>query len=96
MQYLFTRSQSARILAVERMTENEGRKTLGVDGAGEYARVNSRSEEGRSLGDCPQKKAEGSRRCGCGGIVPSRHLRNAISEELRPESEEEEAETGAP
>jgi RNA-directed DNA polymerase len=32
LQYLLTRSQSARILAVERVTENEGRKTPGVDG----------------------------------------------------------------
>ena len=32
LQYLLTRSQSARILAVERVTENDGRKTAGVDG----------------------------------------------------------------
>jgi RNA-directed DNA polymerase len=32
LQYLLTRSQSARILAVERVTENDGRKTPGVDG----------------------------------------------------------------
>jgi RNA-directed DNA polymerase len=32
LQYLLTRSQSARILAVARVTENEGRKTPGVDG----------------------------------------------------------------
>ena len=32
LQYLLTRSQSARILAVERVTENEGKKTPGVDG----------------------------------------------------------------
>ncbi len=33
LQYLLTRSQSARVLAVERVTENDGRKTPGVDGA---------------------------------------------------------------
>jgi RNA-directed DNA polymerase len=32
LQYLLTRSQSARILAVERVTGNDGRKTPGVDG----------------------------------------------------------------
>lgn len=32
LQYLLTRSQSARILAVERVTENDGRKTPGGDG----------------------------------------------------------------
>ena len=32
LQFLLTRSQSARILAVERVTENDGRKTPGVDG----------------------------------------------------------------
>ena len=32
LQHLLTHSQSARILAVERVTENEGRKTPGVDG----------------------------------------------------------------
>ena len=32
LQYLLTRSQSARTLAVERVTENDGRKTPGVDG----------------------------------------------------------------
>ena len=32
LQYLLTHSQSARILAVERVTENDGRKTPGVDG----------------------------------------------------------------
>jgi len=32
LQHLLTRSQSARILAVERVTENDGRKTPGVDG----------------------------------------------------------------
>lgn len=37
LQYLLTRSQSARTLAVERVTENDGRKTAGVDGAGECA-----------------------------------------------------------
>jgi retron-type reverse transcriptase len=31
LQYLLTRSQSARILAVERVTENDGSKTPGVD-----------------------------------------------------------------
>ena len=32
LQYLLTRSQSARVLAVERVTENDGSKTPGVDG----------------------------------------------------------------
>ena len=32
LQFLLTRSQSARVLAVERVTENDGRKTPGVDG----------------------------------------------------------------
>jgi RNA-directed DNA polymerase len=32
LQRLLTRSQSARILAVERVTENDGRETPGVDG----------------------------------------------------------------
>ena len=32
LQYLLTRSQSARQLAVERVTENDGKKTPGVDG----------------------------------------------------------------
>jgi RNA-directed DNA polymerase len=32
LQRLLTRSQSARILAVERVTENDGRNTPGVDG----------------------------------------------------------------
>lgn len=32
LQYLLTRSHSARILAVERVTINDGRKTPGVDG----------------------------------------------------------------
>ena len=32
LQYLLTRSQSARQLAVERVTTNEGKKTPGVDG----------------------------------------------------------------
>jgi hypothetical protein len=32
LQYLLTRSQSARVLAVERVTENDGRNTPGVDG----------------------------------------------------------------
>ena len=32
LQYLLTRSQSARVLAVERVTENDGKKTPGVDG----------------------------------------------------------------
>ena len=32
LQLLLTRSQSARSLAVERVTENDGRKTPGVDG----------------------------------------------------------------
>ena len=32
LQHLLTRSQSARVLAVERVTENDGRKTAGVDG----------------------------------------------------------------
>ena len=32
LQYLLTRSQSARILAVERVTANDGKKTPGVDG----------------------------------------------------------------
>lgn len=32
LQFLLTRSQSARILAVERVTSNDGRKTPGVDG----------------------------------------------------------------
>lgn len=32
LQYLLTRSQSARILAVERVTGNDGRNTPGVDG----------------------------------------------------------------
>jgi RNA-directed DNA polymerase len=32
LQFLLTRSQSARILAVERVTENDGRETPGVDG----------------------------------------------------------------
>ena len=32
LQYLLTRSQSARILAVERVTGNDGSKTPGVDG----------------------------------------------------------------
>jgi len=32
LQHLLTRSQSARILAVERVTTNDGRKTPGVDG----------------------------------------------------------------
>ena len=32
LQYLLARSQSARILAVERVTTNDGRKTPGVDG----------------------------------------------------------------
>ena len=32
LQYLLARSQSARILAVERVTRNDGRKTPGVDG----------------------------------------------------------------
>lgn len=32
LQYLLTRSQSARILAVERVTSNDGRKTPGIDG----------------------------------------------------------------
>ena len=31
LQFLLTRSQSARILAVERVTENDGKKTPGVD-----------------------------------------------------------------
>lgn len=32
LQYLLTRSQSARILAVERVTSNDGKDTPGVDG----------------------------------------------------------------
>jgi RNA-directed DNA polymerase len=32
LQRLLTRSQSARVLAVERVTSNDGRKTPGVDG----------------------------------------------------------------
>lgn len=32
LQYLLTRSQSARILAVERVTGNDGKDTPGVDG----------------------------------------------------------------
>lgn len=32
LQYLLTRSQSARQLAVERVTTNDGKKTPGVDG----------------------------------------------------------------
>ena len=32
LQFLLTHSQSARILAVERVTGNDGRKTPGVDG----------------------------------------------------------------
>ena len=32
LQYLLTRSQSAKILAVERVTGNDGRNTSGVDG----------------------------------------------------------------
>ena len=32
LQGMLTHSQSARILAVERVTENDGRKTPGVDG----------------------------------------------------------------
>lgn len=32
LQYLLTRSQSARILAVERVASNDGKKTPGVDG----------------------------------------------------------------
>lgn len=32
LQYLLTRSQSARQLAVERVSENDGKKTPGVDG----------------------------------------------------------------
>ena len=32
LQHLLTRSQSARVLAVERVTENDGKKTPGVDG----------------------------------------------------------------
>ncbi len=32
LQYLLTRSQSARTLAVERVTENDGKNTAGVDG----------------------------------------------------------------
>ena len=32
LQHLLTHSQSARILAVERVTENDGRDTPGVDG----------------------------------------------------------------
>jgi RNA-directed DNA polymerase len=32
LQFLLTRSQSARELAVERVTTNDGRKTPGVDG----------------------------------------------------------------
>ena len=32
LQHLLTRSQSARVLAVERVTENDGGKTPGIDG----------------------------------------------------------------
>jgi RNA-directed DNA polymerase len=32
LQYLLTRSQSARVLAVERVTQNDGKNTAGVDG----------------------------------------------------------------
>ena len=32
LQYLLTRSQSGRVLATERVTENDGRNTPGVDG----------------------------------------------------------------
>lgn len=32
LQFLLTRSQSARVLATERVTENDGKKTPGVDG----------------------------------------------------------------
>ena len=32
LQYLLTRSQSARTLAVERVTENDGSNTPGIDG----------------------------------------------------------------
>jgi RNA-directed DNA polymerase len=32
LQYLLTHSQSARTLAVERVTENDGKNTPGVDG----------------------------------------------------------------
>ena len=32
LQFLLTRSQSARVLAVERVTTNDGSKTAGVDG----------------------------------------------------------------
>lgn len=32
LQYLLTRSQSARTLAVERVTSNDGKDTPGVDG----------------------------------------------------------------
>jgi len=32
LQFLLTRSQSARVLAVERVTENDGKATPGVDG----------------------------------------------------------------
>ena len=32
LQHLLTRSQSARVLAVERVTENDGRETPGIDG----------------------------------------------------------------
>ena len=46
LQFLLTRSQSARILAVERVTENDGRKTPGVDG---------------ETWQTPEKKAEGIR-----------------------------------
>lgn len=32
LQYLLTRSHSAKLVAVERVTENKGKKTPGVDG----------------------------------------------------------------
>ena len=32
LQYLLTRSQSARVLATERVTTNDGRNTPGIDG----------------------------------------------------------------
>src|SRR5260370_20294959 len=48
LQHLLTRSASAKLLAVRRVTENDGRKTPGVDNV-LWESCQRRSEEARSL-----------------------------------------------
>ena len=66
LQHLLTHSASGKLLAVRRVTENDGRKTPGVDG---------------ELWDTPQKKLQGTTSLRVRGYRPRASTANLYSED---------------